>query len=550
MTGNIHSLHHFFFPFRWDMLPSGFKKSDIKEDCPFDDRTCFNSFHKALIEGKKWEKTSFTIDKTDDYNEFSYFYSFVRKTLYDVQEYTNGFTQNKREVLRYYEYNIDKDKRNEYIIAYLLSKETEVLTLTLTVSGISLHVFDTGIAILSFNLVNDSDGQESPDKILLINEFGRRIYPQFLGKEFIADTQKVFLAKSLTLTLGDSIVLSEDFTHYNNLSHVNPGKTFNPPKFIEGLFDGNFVFHIEEDLKTSKVLLSRVMDDRLFFLCWYGNNDLCNSLTTLTTPSQSAILKTTKEDRTKEKSADWWYAFVFGDKSPKSIANAEMQARQIEQHTYARWLEYGTLYGMSRDSFVCISPDINYMNQYNLPRLDVHMSSIYYQFVILCLAQKSSVLKFSAEIANLSDSAVDVKHGDKLANSVKSIYGNYIEFVNKIYFREVSSQIQALEMYNQFQGVMAIADDVERLDAQIATLFNYLSFQKDERQNDEAHKLTWIATWFLPASLIASLFGIGFITERTTFSGAIDNNVWIAWAIIVGLGVAISGLLFILRKKL
>lgn len=532
MSDNIYSLHHFFFPFKWDVLPDKFKKTAKKEDFPFDNRTSLDKFEGHLVKDSKWARSFFKIDANEDYNEFTYFYSFVRKTLYDVIEYNDGIRKSKHEVLRYYEYKINQGQINQYIIEYL-QKEGTISTLYLKVSGISLHVFDTGIAILSFSLINNYPGQETPNKILLINEFGRRIYPQFLGKDGLLTTQKIFLAKSIKLKIGNSVEFKETFENYKGLSDISVHKTFYLPKFIAGLFnEENFVFHIESDFVTSKVLLSRVVDDRLFFLCWYGNNVLSKSLSTF-----------------EKNDADWWYAFISGDKVPKSIANAELQKRHINEHTYARWLEYGTLYGMSRDSFVCISSDINYMNENDLPRIDVHMNSIYYQLVILCLAQKASILKFSAEIANLSDSAFEKEYGDILVSSVKSIYSNYIEFVNKIYFKEVSSQIQAIEIYTQLQGIMSVNNDVERLNTQIATLFNYLNFQKDERQNLEAHKLTWFATLFLPASFIASLFGIGFITEKTVFSGTADPKIWIAWSIIIGLGGGMSWIIFRFRNK-
>ena len=338
-----------------------------------------------------------------------------------------------------------------------------------------------------------------------------------------------FLAVEIEIKSEDKELFKENFTRYNlDEGKVSVTNTFLPPSFIERLFPAEkFLFHIEADIKDNKkILLSRVMDDRMFFLCWYGNTGMTNSA-----------------NARCYKNWDWWYAFIFGDKEPKSIANTVMQEEHLLKHTYARWADYGTLYGMSIDSFVCLSPERTDIIEKHLPQFDVQMNSMYYQIAVLCLVQRASILKFSAEVANLSDIEPDNEAIKGLIKQTKNIYWNYIQFKNKVYFRQVTSQIQGIEMYNQFQHIMNIPADAEILESKIEALHNYLNLLEGDTMNREMHRLTKIATFFLPASFIASMFGVGFITESTRFKGQAEWNVWTSWGIIL-IGGAIISLIF------
>ncbi len=534
----IYSHHHFLFPFRWDILPKGFKKIQKKEDIPFNTRTRLESFLTHLIpdpQNPVWEKKPFKIEKAADYNEYVYFYSFARKSIYDSQDAINfGY-----ETLGYFEYRLSGD--STYVIKYLYedgtnddgTKKIKEETLTLSIVGITLHVFNNGTGILSYNLENQKAEQAAKDKILLINELGRRIYPQFLGEDGkVGKTQLAFLALSITVTIN-GVPWEEDFSKFNLANKkISEQKTFLPPAYIENLFvQKSFRFHIEEDLGQSAILISRVMDDRMFFLCWYGNTDLTNS------PEVRCY-----------KSWDWWYAFIFGDKHPKSIANTQMQEEHLLKHTYARWSEYGTLYGMSSDSFVSLSPTAADMVANDIPRIDIQMNTMYYQIAVLCLAQRACILKFSAEISNLPDLFGENHPRNKVLKQAKEIYWNYMQFKNKIYLREITSQIQGIEIYDQFHHIMNIPAEVHILEDKISSLYNYLTLDKGEDMNREVHRLTWIATLFLPATFIASLFGIGLVTENTRLKGQTDPNILNAWLIICLAGLLISGVFLVIIK--
>jgi len=209
-------------------------------------------------------------------------------------------------------------------------------------------------------------------------------------------------------------------------------------------------------------------------------------------------------------------------------------------HTYARWAGYGTLYGFSKDSFVGITNRSDFS-----AKIVTHMKTMYYQMAVLSLAQRASVLRFSAEVSNLADIA-RCNENEKLIPNIKILYKNYIEFINKIYYREITPYIQGIEMYSQFQKIMELKENVKDLDDELNELFNYVKLEEDEKQSNEAHTLSIVATWFLPASFIASLFGIGFVSNSSSFK---DKGLWIVWGIICLSGTLISWGIFKLLKK-
>ena len=149
---------------------------------------------------------------------------------------------------------------------------------------------------------------------------------------------------------------------------------------------------------------------------------------------------------------------------------------------------------------------------------------MYYQMAILCLAQRASVLRFSYEVSLITDQLEENKDATR---DIKDLYKNYIQFINKIYFREVTSQLQGIEMYNQFQNVMGLEKDVKDLDSEIRELHTYISMV-------EQSNLSKVAVWFLPAGVLVGILGMNTFAEGT-FRFETNDIDWlsIGWIVIV-----------------
>jgi CorA-like Mg2+ transporter protein len=565
MSDNLkpYSIHSFMLPFRWDYLPATYDINKGKEEFNFDERTNLGKFLECLLhENSKWKRKFFKIgSKVENFNEFHYFHAYANKSLFDLQQVDekNDRTINGNKVMVYFELPVNPIT-DRYTIKTISG---DCLKLILT--GISLHVYNTGVAVLTINIENNE--YDLKEDILKINEYGRRLYPQFLNNQskYTEKVKKSFLADSIEITITGMEDLIDDFSEYENLSerevHHYSGDDFKRtwvvklPKYIRGLFGNKFSF-IQADEKPDSIRFNILTDDRMFFQCWYGNEELTKSLQIkkeeIISPNDfiagydsGNVEKNIKgnfklkEEVIKYQYLDnpFWYAYLFGDKAYPSIANSKMQEEITQKHTYTRWANYGTLYGFSRDSFVAFSTDVPTLLKNDVPDLRMQMKTMYYQMAVLCVAQSASVLRFSAEVSNLADIAMSDEN-EKLIKNIKVLYKNYIEFINKIYYREITPYVQGLEMYNQFQEIMQLKENVKDLDEELNELFTYIKLEEDEvqskqakEQTDEAHKLTLIASIFLPATFLATVFA--FFATEIRFQSELDWSRIIAVFILI-----------------
>ncbi len=309
-----HSKHTFMFPFQWDFIKN-------KENEFYNDRTNLKDFDKifqSLDNGFQLKKFEI-LDDVDKYNEFVYFHSFARKALY--------YTEDK-DLLRYYEL---EDNNGSYNIEYLDDNKSKKLLLKL--DSICVHIYETGVGIITFNLTNDK--YDRKEDILKINEFGRRLYPQFMTESNRLEAKNVFLPQRIYGEISNS-TFDEDFSQYNE--PIQSNTIFLPPCHIRKVFGYNgeeqigdigqkFVFRKEDEVKNT-IRIRPITDDRMFFLCWYGNNQLANDY--------SKTLLDDDKSKNQITTLNYWYAFIFGDKGDPSVENIKMQQQQIEESTYTR----------------------------------------------------------------------------------------------------------------------------------------------------------------------------------------------------------------------
>ena len=494
---DVVSHHIFMYPFRWDFLP----KQKNYHDLNFDERTQISKWDEFL-ENALWQKQDFIIGERNtskDYNEFVFFYEHVKKTLYNYCSVED--TENR---MHFYNYTFDKS-RAFYKIKILPDKKyPSGSEYTLSIEDINLHIFDTGIGILTFNLLNFEKSTNKTD-ILRINDSGRRIYPQFLGANLVLDTKKSMLADSITVDpVNGKGPFIEDFSFFSDVNKIKNNCTIQLPSFIAKIFDNKGIT-FTRNIELDSIIIKNIMDDRMFSICWYGNNKLSEEIMS-------------KDSEYPFRKSPWWYCFIFGDRNPDfpTCQNNEELEKYIKNHTYPRWSGIGTFYGVTAETFVCLSEEKSGAKG---PPIWDHLTTIYYQMSILCLLQQASILRFSGEASII---------GGKLKNKSKenivefaNLYNNYIEFINKFLFKKVTAQTQGSELYDMLQKFMYIDAAAMDLRHDMQELHNYTNIEQQKSATIESNKLSWLATIFLPASLVLSVFGFSnfpkFDFEHGTF---------------------------------
>ncbi len=476
------SYHIFLFPFRFRWNEK--------------DENNLLSFHKKF-EDKKKEKDEFNntnwnyenyelkdISSAEDYNEFMYFYDFARDAIYDRKTDNNKkVIEDTKKILRHYSVKDEKVKDAKYTIKLRCGNTYE-----LDVVKIFLHVYETGVALLSFHLENRQVKEWSD--IRNINEYGRRIYPQFLtdGEDKISIPKDKFLADSIELTGFKK----ETFERYN--------KSYDEalPSFISELLNIDFA--------KPKSLI----DDRMFVISWYVNDCEVNKLKEKI-PQQSKISisgvgqgRITTNSKYRYYTNDSWYRYIFIDTNSTMCQHDGMREELTRKHTYQRFVDWGTFFGVTRYSFVMLT---NEGGRFTTK----HVETMYYQMVVLSLMQRASILKFSDDVSNISAELNDSVKDTKNLTEIRKLNASYLKFSNKMYFREVTAQEQGIELYDMIQSHMRIERDVKDLNREIDELYQYANLIEDKKNNEQLKLITVLGAVFIIPTFITGFFGMNIL---------------------------------------
>jgi len=491
---NLYSYHHFMFPFRFDKIIESFEdKHEFYKKYEFDERVNLETINVSL-EKDGWEYQKFSVKNHLNYNELVYFYDFVKDSLFNTSEFQTNATS----------YYFDKQNIQDQYKIVIKNK-----TYSLKLTGVTLRIFDVGVAILAFEVENHK--YDSLEDIFNINEYGRRSYPQFLSDGFSKEkVQEAFLPLSLEVN-----GFKEDFEqeNYDEIQIAN---------FILQTLGDTFT---TKKIEKGKNYIQPLLDDRMFVVSHLFDDDFSNSI--------------------KEKYDDKWYQYVFVDKiNNKMVQNSEMQKKLIDQSTYNRWQNYGTLFGVTRYSFVVLTNKGDLLkDDFSKKILFNHTKTLYFQMVTLSLATRATILRFSDEITALSD----IQNGDKeISKKIAQLYKNYLRFKNKLYFKEITPQEQGIELYDKMRGVMRIDSDIADLSHEIASLNSYAYFVDEREEKEQMNKLTKLGTYFLPPSLIAGIFGMNVFGSK---SMDIESYKWILIAFLIGIVSPIVVNLFVDKER-
>jgi len=411
------------------------------------------SYHTFMLPFTYEDKKDIVVDwKKEDYkmsyNEQAYFHDFFIDSITEASFFTRDF------------------KNSEFVV-----KKSQEYKLELDNTGLRLFE-DEKVGILTLNLKNKN--YSDIKSVLEINDFTRRLYPEYLDYE----KEKSGLV----------------------------------PEHIE--FDGKTEkFEFDKDLKKpelSKIIgiflpidkICPAIDDRMFTISFYKNE------------YYSEVLKknfTCNDD---------WYKYVFVDGDDMTVQNKGMQKDLIKKATYKRWQNYGTMYGISKYSFVCLSN-----SDFQLE----HMKTMYFSMFSLLLMTRATILKFSKEVSKI---AKDIDKKD-VTDEVEKIYAKYIKFVNGFYFREITAKDQGLEIYEQAMSILNIERDIKDLDAEIEELHRFVEMKQEKETSKTINFLTYLGGFLLPPTIVTGFLGMNSIDFAKTEIYNFPNILVIVSAFIV-----------------
>lgn len=463
-----------------------------------------------MLKKASWERKQFFYDQGDfasNFSEQGYFFDFCSGAIFDDPTSLNRVLAT---------YQLPTSSEDTYIIN--INKGGKQMSYILEVDKIELNIYDDKAAILCFHLNNDK--YQDKQDILYINDYGRRIYPQFLAKDKDSDeinlqiTKNTFLADSICLNLDRRASYEDDFSSYGK-KKIPP---YTMPLYIKGI--------LPEQMHGCRWLL----DDRMYVVSYFSCPDIAKKM--------SEEYGTDGKWLNKNRIEWWWYQYVFIDNDDPTCQDEKMFTELLQKATYTRWKDYGTIYGISRYSFTSL------IGKDSIGLLG-HTKTMYYRMASLVLAQRVLSLYYSREISEISKELDKDKISNKeLRKRVNTLNKDYLRFVNNVYFREVTPQDQGIELYNLMQEQMNIKRDEEGLSTEVEQLYHYVTMTNDEQRNTEAEKLSIIATLFLIPTLITGIWGMN-ISEVQN----INVTVWYWWLSSATLILGLIIFIYLIYKK-
>lgn len=449
------SKHVFLFPFRYC---DDWNKLDV------------SSIWKRLFEAKD------EADQAALFNEKQYFYPYVHDVLYD-----KGGASSR---IRHYE----RDSHDEQYVITVNGRDFK-----LDIEAVHLNLYDFGLGVLSFHLLNTDELQSSPDDILRINQYGRRLMPPFYN-EISKNKPRAELADKIAIiNKNGKEIVSDDFSWYVHTDTWRAGKV------VEHLI--------------SPLAFRPVIDDRMFTLCYYQNSHEMERIAKAAPQSTSFCRNCYNHG---EACPDFWYKYVFVDGGDATCYGDDLFKELVKKQTYSRWEHplWGTEYGVSRYSMVALTTETapSFLLDY--------FETIYTRLAELVLCQRAGLVIFSDRVRNVSGR-------DEPARLAQE----YVHFSNHFCINEITSQDQGCELYSLMRETLRIEQYEASLREQILQLNEQMLAKSNVIREKNSYNLNMLAWIMVPVSTIATITGLfQLCSDRFSLSD-------VGWIIVIVLGL-------------
>lgn len=606
-----YSSHIFLFPFKFKVEAEKNQKKEKQNEI-------FIGYIKekwkigiAETETKEEKELRIRTEKVTLYNEKKYFHDFVHPAIFASLEYNDNRQINSisKKVDLIYRITI---KKRKYDPAQSTSDDDqknstyENYAIDLNLKKITLDIYNEGIGIFSFHLdffpepVLDENNKLS--NVLLINQYGRRLYPPFLDLRYgdfnidevnseLEGTKRRELPESISIFDRNEMVCVENWDYFQipmNEFNVLNASTYIPKHILYFLglkeLKNKYWFEYsekEKDIKKAELNLKLVLDDRMFVMSWLGAKQLTEEF-----QKQKIKLNEEKEqfgyvlsdlckrqignneaggfyrnvsepvsfiprysNKYRYLNNDFWYQYVFIDGSTKTCQNEIMQEQLLSKHTYDRWVGYNTLYGITRYSFVILSMPFKELKtpEVNAAFIPGHLQTIYFRMVSLVLLQRAMVLDFSKRI---NDIDISIENEDKkIQKEALLLYKTYRDFINKTFHREVTAQEQGIELYDMLQEHLRVEKQAKELEKEFDEMNRFISLVGENQSKARMKIFTILTGVFLIPTFILNLLKnkkIDTLGDIKILDWRIENISWESAYLVIFL----SGFAFFFTKAL
>lgn len=324
----------------------------------------------------------------------------------------------------------------------------------LDLQDLLLKLYKNGIGLLSFEVVNKK--YSKPEDVLAINGMSKAIYPYMLPLEKVWED---YFPKRIE-------IISEKLTIVETFQEDYMEKAPPVASFIMALLGKGFVCE-EKKLDRQHLYIETLFSNRMFTLCLYYNKN---------------FLQKVKTDQIEE---GYFRRFIAFTKEEKKF-----NVKTVElSHT---------LYGIGRFSLVGVTAGEEEVRLYN-------------QLVTLAILQKASLLYFSNQIVYIS-----TLPKEKLVGAMGKLYEVYIQFVNQMYFREVTVDVQGSHLYDLLREALMIEEELHELDFEMREVHEYSGLIQNRQSKLRMDLLTVGGSILVIPTFVTGFFGMNILQDRFT----------------------------------
>lgn len=516
------SYHNFIFPFIWQHFEGKDNLEGKNKGPSFDDikkniekshawaNDDLENWHEIQLNEKEIQADEMNVNHLK-YATYQYCQPAIRNAIFGKWN-----EDNKLEVVQSYYFTPIKngdgidDKGAEYVIC----KEIEVgkneycsKKYSLKLTDIKLRLYNTGVGLLCFVCEN----WDNPDlaDIKMINDYGRRITLPYIPKSNDRQDLAYFVCADSISIYWDG--MSGDICHNfrEQITNINSSKKKADLNHVADFIINILNYSIGDDNKSLKKfttnkrdrdkvwLIQPALDDRMFVMCCVNNDfqrvflngewvtalDYLNRLQNNTLNDSGEKLHKYEYEKI-EKSL---YEFIFCDPPGGCTCQfSAMRQQLLREHLYYRWADFGSIYSVAAQAFMCITEPAHIINYFRTE---------YYEMACLVLVQRASLRVMQNKASFLSsDFDKDEYDVDKdKRKQIANLQEKLIAFQNQINLYEISSQEQAIELYDMMREVFLVNKHASILQEQLDGLYNIANIHQNEAFSQLAVTIAVIA---------------------------------------------------------
>ncbi|MDF2613568.1 MAG: Mg2 transporter protein CorA family protein [Clostridia bacterium] len=347
---------------------------------------------------------------------------------------------------------------NNYFIIGVEGKEY-----LLSICDIHLKIYKTGIGVLSLNICNTS--YQNTEDIRNINSFSKCIYPPLLP---IEKAKEELFPDYIKMRINEDQKIEEYFEKDYRTEPITI------TSLVMNILGEPFICK-ESKLKSGSIFIEPILGNQMFCLCLFKNTEIVKGI--------------------HSGSIDYNFVEKFMMINKKVLFHEEDPMGSHAGSIYYLKSE-SNIYGISRFSLICIS------NQ-------MLKSKLFDQLVSLVIMQRATLLSLSTEIARVST----LPKYD-LVPAIESIYEIYIQFINQLYFKEVTEDIQGSHIYDKLSKQLKIEEELKQLNFEIDEVHEYATLIEQSQSKFKVQILTIIGAALVIPTFATGFFGMNIFKEE------------------------------------